>query len=80
MQNIGFAYSDLGEHEKAVPYLQKAIQLDPGAADAHILLGMVYRALKHGDEARVHFEKTLELEPGHPQAAQIREWLGQIPE
>ncbi len=80
LQNIGFAYFDLGKHEKAVPYLQRAIQLDPGAADAHILLGMVYRALKHGDEARVHFEKILELEPGHPQAAQIREWLGQTPE
>lgn len=80
LQNIGFAYSDLVEHEKAIPFLQEAIQLDPGAADAHLLLGMAYRALKRGGQARIYFEKTLELEPDHPQADQIGEWLGRIPE
>ncbi len=80
LQNIGFAYSDLGKHEKAVPYLQEAIRQDPADANAHLLLGLAYRSLKHPEKARVHFKKTLELEPIHPQAAQIRQWLGQIRE
>ena len=50
--------------------------MNPNFGYAHLLLGLSYRALNRGDQARVHFEKTLELEPSHPQAAQIRQWLG----
>lgn len=49
--------------------------MNPNHANAHMLLGLSYRALKRGDQARGHFEKTLELEPNHPQAAQNRQWL-----
>ena len=73
--NVGDTYYDMGEHEKAVPYFQKAVQLNPNHANAHLLLGLSYRALKRGEEARVQFEETLELEPDHPQATQIRQWL-----
>ena len=75
--NIGDTYYDMGEHEKAVPYFQKAIQINPNHANAHLLLGLSYRALNRGGEARVQFKKTLELEPDHPQASQIRQWLAQ---
>ena len=68
------------EHEKAIPYFKKAVKMNPNHANAHLLLGLAYRALKRGDQARVHFEKTLELEPKHPQAAQIRQWLGHTSE
>ena len=68
------------QHEKAIPYLQRAVERNPNHTNAHLLLGLSYRAMKRGDEARVHFEKTLELEPDHPQGAEIREWLGRIPE
>ena len=78
--NIGDTYYDMREHEKAVPYFQKAVGLNPNHANAHLLLGLSYRALNRGDKARVHFEKTLELEPDHPQGAQIRQWLEQIRE
>ena len=77
---IGGAYQKMGDHEKAIPYFQKAIQLDPNSANAHLLLGMAYRVLERNDQARVHFEKTLVLEPDHPQAAQIRRWLGRVRE
>ena len=78
--NVGVTYYDMREHEKAIPYIQKAVHLDPNHANAHLLLGLSYRALKRGDQARVHFEKTLELEPDHPHAAQIRQWLGRVGE
>ena len=75
--NIGDTYYDFGEHENAIPYFKKAVQLDPNHANAHLLLGLPYRALQRGDQARVHFEKVLELEPDHPQAIQIKQWLAQ---
>ena len=75
--NMGNTYYDMREHEKAIPFFQKAVGLNPNHANAHLLLGLSYRALNRGDRARVHFEKTLELEPNHPQAAQIRTWLEQ---
>ena len=73
--NIGDTYHKMAQHEKAIPYFQKAIQLDPDHANAHLLLGLAYRALNRGEEARIHFEKTLGLAPNHPQAAHIRQWL-----
>ena len=76
--NIGDTYYDMGEHEKAVPYFQKAIQINPNHANAHLLLGLAYRALNRGGEARAQFVKTLKLEPDHPQAAQIKHWLERI--
>ena len=75
--NVGDTYYDMGEHKNAIPYFQKAIQLDPNHANVYLLLGLSYRALNRGGEARVQFKKTLELEPDHPQATQIRQWLAQ---
>ena len=76
--NIGDTYYDFGEHENAIPYFKKAVQLDPNHANAHLLLGLTYRALKRKDEARIQFEETLQLEPDHPQASQIRQWLERL--
>ena len=67
--DIGETYYDMGEHEKAIPYFQKAVQLSPNHANAHLLLGLSYRALNHVEEARPHFEKVLKLESNHPHAA-----------
>ena len=76
--NIGDTYYDFGEHENAIPYFNKAIQLDPDHANAHLLLGLPYRALNRKGEATVQFEETLELEPDHPQATLIRQWLERL--
>ena len=73
--DIGDTHFKLSEHDKAIPYFKRAIQLNPNHANAHLLLGLSYRALKREDLASVHFQKTLELEPNHPQAAQIKRWL-----
>ena len=57
--DIGDTYYDMGEHEKAVPYFQKAIQINPNHANAHLLLGLSYRALNRGEEARVTIQKNI---------------------
>lgn len=40
-----------GAFRDAVPLLEKAIQLNPGAKEAHHLLGLAYRGLQRGDDA-----------------------------
>ena len=77
---FGDTYDKMNEHEKAIPYFRKAIRLNPDHGNAHLLLGLAYRATKRGNEARVHFKKTLEIEPNHPQAAQIRQWIKEVAE
>ncbi|MCE2440266.1 MAG: tetratricopeptide repeat protein [Candidatus Latescibacteria bacterium] len=37
--NLGDTYYDMGQHEKAIPHYQTAIQLNPNHANAHLLLG-----------------------------------------
>ena len=78
--NIGDTYFKMRELDRAIPYFQKTVELNPKHANSHLLLGLSYRALKRGEQARVHFEKTLELDPDHPQAAQIRQWLEPVGE
>ncbi len=73
--DIGDMYNKMREYEKAIPYFKKAVKMNPNHANAHLLLGLSYRALNRGEEARVQFEKTLQLEPNHPQTARIRQWL-----
>ena len=46
--------------------------MNPNFGYAHLLVGLSYRALNRGEEARVYFEKTLELEPDHPPAPSDR--------
>ena len=41
------------EHEKAIPHISKRpFKMNPNHANAHLLLGLSYRALKRGDQAR----------------------------
>ncbi len=78
--DIGDMYYKLREHDKAILYILKAVELAPNHTNAHLLLGMSYRSMKRGDDARAHLEKTLELDPDHPQVAQIRQWLKPVGE
>ena len=52
--NLGYALNQMGEHEAAIPYLQTAVSIDPGRANAYKNLGLAHEAL--GD-----FEKAAEL-------------------
>jgi Flp pilus assembly protein TadD len=38
---IGRAFYELGETEKALPYIEEAVRSDPGHADAHYYLGLL---------------------------------------
>ncbi len=46
----------MGRDQQAVEHLKEAIRLDPGYADAHYRLGLVY--VKLGDHAAAHQEQA----------------------
>jgi tetratricopeptide (TPR) repeat protein len=52
-----------GGAERAIADLQKAIELDPQLADAHLWLGLALRKANRHREARAAIERSLELNP-----------------
>ena len=54
---------DLNMLEKAIPYLEKAIQLDPADAESYNFLGVVYHDLNMLEKAIPYLEKAIKLDP-----------------
>jgi len=61
--NLGRNLLEKGSSERAKEEFTKAIQLDPGHADAHIGLGMIYLKEKNPKEAIQLFERGIGLNP-----------------
>ncbi len=67
---LAFAYDDLGTvlppeevGPKAISAARKALELDPGLADAHALLGEMYQLQWQWAEAQAEYKRALELNP-----------------
>jgi len=60
--NIAAAYFRQGKYAESIPFLQKALQLQP-SADLYSNLGTTYFFLRRYDEAVPLFEKAVELNP-----------------
>ncbi len=52
-----------GGNELAIKDFQKAIELDPQSAEAHLWLGLAFRKAQRNPEARKEFQKSLEANP-----------------
>lgn len=52
-----------GGLDLATKDFQKAVELDPQSADAHLWLGLALRKANRNPEARKEFQKSLELNP-----------------
>ena len=52
-----------GGLEPAIKDFQKALELDPKSADAHLWLGLAFRKANRNPDARREFQKSLELNP-----------------
>ena len=53
----------MGQSEKALVSLKKAIELEPNFAGAYYNLGFVYKALNKEEQALRCFKKARELTP-----------------
>jgi tetratricopeptide (TPR) repeat protein len=61
--------------------LKKILAANPDEVRAHLALANLCAGeLRDPVQAREHYRKVLELEPNHPQAANIRSWLGGNPQ
>ena len=63
---VGLAYRDAGRLDKAETSLRRAIELDPGQAEAFQSLGLLLSAQGRSAEAVKILKRHAELEPGDP--------------
>jgi tetratricopeptide (TPR) repeat protein len=61
--NLGILYIKLKDFNNAIKYFLKAIEMNPGSADAHYNLGLVYKQRGSLKEMREYFDKAVELNP-----------------
>lgn len=57
---LGKAYVDLQEYEQAVPYLEKAVQIEPFYSVAYLALGKAYEALDKNTQAKEVYQKGID--------------------
>lgn len=65
----GKDHYDRGEYDKAEPYLRQALQLGPGFADVHNMLGVICHDQGRFAQAQECFEIALRINPGYTEAA-----------
>ena len=64
--HLGFTYSMLGEHDKAVANAERAVVLNPNSAYAHMRLGHTLRFADRNAEAIPEYIKAIRLNPIPP--------------
>ncbi len=78
MSIMGGLYVILEDSEKALPYFEKAVQLDNNDAEILKLKTNVHLDLQQKDEAIVCCKRIIELEPKNYQAKELLEELENI--
>jgi tetratricopeptide (TPR) repeat protein len=66
--NYGVALADQGKFKDAIPYFQKAIQLDQCYADPHNNLAVAFRSTGKLDEGIKALQRSVRLQPNYPEA------------
>jgi Tfp pilus assembly protein PilF len=66
--NLGVAYADRGDLERARRECEKAVELDPQFHEAHLNLGLVHARQGRMEEAHQEYQRAIELKPGYVQA------------
>ncbi len=61
--NMGNAYSNLKEYDKAITAYQKAIEINPKNDSAYNNMGVAYDELKEYDKAIIAYQKAIEINP-----------------
>ncbi len=64
--NLGFVYLSRKEHEKALPYFLKALELEPNYPDALLNVAAVYVKRGDLDEAERSIRESIRLAPNRP--------------
>ena len=62
---LGFAYRDLGEYEKAIAACKKAIEISPNFLIPHIVLTSIYSMAGRETEAHAQAKEVLRINPNY---------------
>ena len=65
---LGMIAQQLGQNQKAVYFIEKAISVQPDFAEAHSNLGNALRGLGRQEEAVANYEKATILQPNYAEA------------
>ncbi len=77
--NMAVVFAKEGKYEEAEAEYKEALKIDPGDADVHYNLGILYDDdLKQPDKAVIHYDRYLRLRPDAPDADTVNEWLMRI--
>jgi tetratricopeptide (TPR) repeat protein len=64
----GFNYELQGDHQQALSFYRKALEINPNSAKAYNGLGYVYDSLGQYQEAISYYEKALQIDPSYATA------------
>ena len=73
--NLGRVYVQEGDHEAALPVLEKALAVDPDLASAHYFLALSLKARGRYDEALAHLRRAADQ---YPRDRIVRNQIGRI--
>jgi tetratricopeptide (TPR) repeat protein len=65
---LGVLCFQQGRAQEALEHVAAALRIDPAAAEAHNIQGLILQALAHHDEALASFERALALRPDFDEA------------
>ncbi len=73
---LGYLLAQRGDTKGAAGEYERALAIDPGLADAHASLGLLYAGpLGDPDKAVRHLEASLRIDPAQPDAERLRATL-----
>lgn len=78
LTNLKSLYLNVGDDERAAAALERILLLRPDAVGERRMLGLVLARLGRADEAAEHLRAFLADEPDSPEAARVREVLGEL--
>jgi len=64
--SLGFLYSMIGQHDKAVATAEQGVALNPNSADAHMILGHTLRFAGRYEESIPEYKIAIRLNPIPP--------------
>src|ERR1035438_2716900 len=62
---LGATYLQTGEHRQGLPFIERALALQPDLLEAHNNLGIALKALKRYEEAISCYRKALAIKPDY---------------
>lgn len=68
LQLTGMVYLQTGQHQAAIDYLNKAIQVNPQFAACYINRGIALQALQRFDEALQSYDAAIRIQPDYVEA------------